>query len=74
MLLLCKGFQILLDIQILNIVRLGRFAAVDDIPTGGRTKAVFCLGTLFCIDKMPVLIRHDFIAMLLNIMILKVKV
>lgn len=48
--LLNKGFQILLDIQILNPVNPGFPAAIDDIPAGNLSKAVFGLGTLFGID------------------------
>ena len=62
--LLSQGFQILLDIQILNAVNLGFPAAIDDISTSDPTKAVFGLGTLFGLDQMSVLTFHNFFAVL----------
>ena len=59
-----RPFQILLHIQILNTVNLGFPATVDDILAGNLTEAMFGLGTLFSVDQMSVLIRHDLLTVL----------
>lgn len=52
--LFCDGFQILLNIEILNAFRFGWRATVDNISTGDFAEAMLGFGALVAVDEVAI--------------------
>jgi len=52
--LFCEGFQILLNIEILNAFRFGWPTTVDDVSAGDLTEAMLGFGALVAVDEVAI--------------------